>query len=104
MANLSLASVYLALIRTMTYAHANRALVDYASALALELHASADVNDPFLTFKFKNGTSDAEFHPVSLGVFGGNTSVALSTFVSTLSVCALLLTSSAYSSLTRQIA
>ncbi|KZV74165.1 phosphoglycerate mutase-like protein [Peniophora sp. CONT] len=67
-------------------------VVDYASSLALELHANTDASgalDPFLTFQFKNGTSDSSFHPVSLGVFNGSTSVPLSTFISTLSPAAI---------------
>jgi len=61
-------------------------IVDYASALALELHAPAQgSSDPTITFQFKNGTTDSSFHPVTLGRFGVNaTSVPLSTFISAL--------------------
>ncbi|KAA1471997.1 phosphoglycerate mutase-like protein [Dentipellis sp. KUC8613] len=66
-------------------------IVDYASSIAVEVNApSGSSTEPFLTFKFKNGTSDASFHPVTLGVFGANaTSVPLSTFVSQLQFAAI---------------
>lgn len=62
--------------------------VDYASALVLEVNdASGAYSEPFLTFKFKNGTDDSALHPVVLGRFGANTtSVPLSTFTSALEV------------------
>ncbi|TFY75217.1 hypothetical protein EWM64_g8795 [Hericium alpestre] len=62
--------------------------VDYASALAIEVNPpSASDSEAFVTIKFKNGTSDAAFHPVNLGRFGENaTSIPLSTFVSELQV------------------
>lgn len=62
--------------------------VDYASVLALELHAPATPqSEPVVVFQFKNGTGDPSFHPVTLSIFGGNaTSVPLSTFVDRLEV------------------
>lgn len=79
-------------------------IVDYASALAIELHppghygqgsgsdngSGGSSTEPFITVKFKNGTSDSSFHPVTLGLFGGNaTSIPLSTFVNTLQSAAV---------------
>lgn len=75
--------------------------VDYASALVLEVNdASGRYSEPFLTFKFKNGTEDPALHPVVLGRFGANTtSVPLSTFTSALEV-SLVFIGPAVSSLT----
>ncbi|KAF8589265.1 phosphoglycerate mutase-like protein [Ramaria rubella] len=66
-------------------------IVDYAAALALELHTPKNSqSEPFLTFQFKNGTNDPVFHPVTLGLFGKNgDSVPLSTFVNTLEFTAI---------------
>jgi len=66
-------------------------IVDYASALALEVHAPTNSHsEPFITFQFKNGTTDPTFHPVTLGRFGANaTSVPLSTFVNELQFAAI---------------
>ncbi|EIM86685.1 phosphoglycerate mutase-like protein [Stereum hirsutum FP-91666 SS1] len=66
-------------------------IVDYASALVLEVNdASGRYSEPFLTFKFKNGTEDPALHPVVLGRFGANTtSVPLSTFTSALEFAAI---------------
>ncbi|KAI0037178.1 phosphoglycerate mutase-like protein [Vararia minispora EC-137] len=58
-------------------------IVDYASALALEVHAGNP--EPFITVQFKNGSTDPAFHPVTLGRFGTNaTRVTLAEFISTL--------------------
>ncbi|THH14439.1 hypothetical protein EW146_g5898 [Bondarzewia mesenterica] len=67
-------------------------LVEYASALALEVHApssSGGSSEPFITVKFKNGT-DSSLRTVALGRFGSNaTSIPLSTFVNTLEFAAI---------------
>ena len=61
--------------------------VDYAAAVALELHAGASASDePEVRLRFKNGTTDGSFHDLSL--FGA-ASVPLSQFISKLQVRAL---------------
>ncbi|KAI0031109.1 phosphoglycerate mutase-like protein [Vararia minispora EC-137] len=58
-------------------------IVDYASALALEVHAGK--LEPFITVRFKNGSTDSTFHPVTLNRFGADTMrVPLDEFISTL--------------------
>ncbi|KAI0772911.1 phosphoglycerate mutase-like protein [Trametes elegans] len=62
-------------------------IVDYASAVALELHAPATSGDePAVRMRFKNGTTDAAFHDLAL--FGAP-SVPLSQFISTLAPIAV---------------
>jgi hypothetical protein len=59
--------------------------VDYSTALVFELHAASP--EPLVMVQFKNGTTDADLHPVALGRFGANaTSIPLSAFISTLQV------------------
>lgn len=61
--------------------------MDYAAAVALELHAGATTSDePTVNFRFKNGTTDGSFHDLPLF---GSSSVPLSQFISQLAVCAL---------------
>ncbi|GBE83510.1 phosphoglycerate mutase-like protein [Sparassis crispa] len=60
-------------------------IVDYAAAVALEL--SAGDPEPLVTMKLKNGTTDAEFHTLSL--FGTTGGVPLSQFIDTLAPIAV---------------
>ena len=58
--------------------------MDYAAAVALELHAGATPTDePTVNMRFKNGTTDASFHDLTLF---GQTSLPLSQFISELAV------------------
>ncbi|KAI8989090.1 phosphoglycerate mutase-like protein [Trametes punicea] len=62
-------------------------IVDYAAAVALELHApAAGTNEPFVKLRFKNGTSVASFR--DLTIFG-EPSVPLFDFVSQLAPIAI---------------
>ncbi|KAI0767321.1 phosphoglycerate mutase-like protein [Fomes fomentarius] len=62
-------------------------IVDYAAAIALELHAGATSSDePTVNFRFKNGTTDASFHDLPLF---GSSSVPLSQFISQLAPSAV---------------
>ncbi|KAI0697626.1 phosphoglycerate mutase-like protein [Cerioporus squamosus] len=56
-------------------------IVDYASVVALELHAGDGTAEPTVNARFKNGTTDASFHDLTLF---GERSVPLSQFISTL--------------------
>ena len=58
--------------------------MDYAAAVALELHAGATPSDePTVNMRFKNGTTDASFHDLTLF---GQASLPLSQFISELAV------------------
>ena len=61
------------------------AIVDYASVVALELHAPSDGQGggPTVSVRFKNGTTDGAFHDVP--IFGAP-SVSLARFVAELAV------------------
>ena len=61
-------------------------IVDYAAAVALELHASAgdgESGEPTVNMRFKNGTTDGAFHDVPLF---GQASLGLSAFIEMLAV------------------
>ena len=63
----------------------HRHIVDYAAAVALEVHAPATpLDEPTVKMRFKNGTSDPSFHDLTL--FGA-ASLPLSQFISQLAVC-----------------
>ncbi|KAJ6481897.1 phosphoglycerate mutase-like protein [Mycena sanguinolenta] len=64
-------------------------IVDYASVVALELHESP-AGTPSVVMKFKNGTNDHDFRPLSLF---GNAVVSLDEFISRLSPAAINTTS-----------
>ena len=58
--------------------------VDYASVVALELHAPATpADEPTVNMRFKNGTTDPAFHDLTLF---GEPSLPLSQFISQLAV------------------
>ena len=57
--------------------------VDYASVVALEVHAGDGNLGPTVNARFKNGTTDASLHDIALF---GERSVPLSRFISTLAV------------------
>ncbi|OSD00547.1 phosphoglycerate mutase-like protein [Trametes coccinea BRFM310] len=66
-------------------------IVDYASAVALELHAPATpADEPTVSMRFKNGTTDAMFHDLTLF---GSPSLPLSTFIARLAPDAINTTS-----------
>ncbi|KAF8185919.1 phosphoglycerate mutase-like protein [Mycena galopus ATCC 62051] len=62
-----------------------RGIVDYASAVSLELRASP-AGTPLVSMKFKNGTTDSTFHPLSLF---GSSQISLSEFISKLAPAAI---------------
>ncbi|KAH9903365.1 phosphoglycerate mutase-like protein [Cubamyces lactineus] len=62
-------------------------IVDYASVVALELHAPASpADEPTVNMRFKNGTTDPVFHDLTLF---GETSLPLSQFISQLAPIAV---------------
>jgi hypothetical protein len=60
--------------------------VNYASAVSLEVHSSPA--GPNVVMKFKNGTADHTFRPLS--IFGAS-GIPLSDFISRLTVCGIFL-------------
>jgi len=62
-------------------------IVDYASVVALELSQPPDSPTPLVTMKFKNGTTDPEFHTLSL--FGTRGGIPLQTFIDNLAPAAI---------------
>ena len=59
------------------------AIVDYASVVALELHAAQGGGEPTVNMRFKNGTTDPTFHDLELF---GSSQVGLSEFIGQLAV------------------
>ncbi len=57
-------------------------LVDYASAVAIELHSNP-TSEPTVNVRFKNGTTDPTFHDVNIF---NQTTLPLSQFISNLAV------------------
>ena len=61
-------------------------IVDYASAVAIELRATPGGGEPTVNMRFKNGTTDSKFHDLELF---GKSHVGLSEFIGRLSVSML---------------
>nr|VWP02387.1 Palmitoyltransferase PFA3 (EC (Protein fatty acyltransferase 3) [Ganoderma boninense] len=61
-------------------------IVDYASAVAIELHSSRNASEPTVNVRFKNGTTDRTFHDVQIF---GQRSLPLSQFISELAPIAV---------------
>ncbi|KIJ40191.1 hypothetical protein M422DRAFT_257026 [Sphaerobolus stellatus SS14] len=62
-------------------------IVDYASVVALEVSLPPGTDTPLVTMKFKNGSTDPEFHTLSL--FGTRGGIPITDFINALAPAAI---------------